>query len=87
MLRSGQIVTVAVWDEFAGGERMHDRHILCAHGGLSIQGGADTGPATESTTLTRVSPATAREIIDRFDRSEPGSPQPVYDRVLHLEIR
>ena len=87
MLRSGQLVGVNVWEEIANGERLHDRYILCEHGGLSIQGGTDTGPASETTTLSRVSPTTAREIIDRFNRSSPGAPNRVYDLIHSFEIR
>lgn len=87
MLRSGQCVTVHIWDEISGGERFHDRYILSKHGGLSMQGGADTGPAVQTTTLSRVSSATAGQILDRFTRSIPGGPARVYDLVHKFEVR
>lgn len=87
MLMSGQTVIVHVWDEIQGGERFHDRYILSRHGGLSIQGGTDSGPAAETTTVSRVSAVTAAQILDRFARSSPGAPNPVYDQVHRFEIR
>jgi len=86
MLRSGQLVIIYVWEQIPGGERFHDRYILCRHGGLSIQGGADTGHANESTTLSRVSATTAGQILDRFANSSPGSAGKVYDFVHKFEI-
>ncbi|HEU5080920.1 MAG TPA: hypothetical protein VFT72_17035 [Opitutaceae bacterium] len=87
MLRSGQVVAVNIWNEIAGGERFHDRYILCQHGGLSIPGGADTGNPNETTTIARVSAATARQIIARFKQSAAGAAIRVYDHIHSFEVK
>jgi hypothetical protein len=86
MLGSGQYVTMSIWEKLDGAERLHDRFIISDFGGLSIPGGTDTGPESETTIVTRLSAESARNRIEGFRKSLPPMPDPIYGHIHSFDV-
>lgn len=69
ILRSGQVIEYKVWQPQQ--ERHHGRYLLGSRSGLHFEGGTDSGPHTETSTVHIMSQTVADEQRRRFESSTP----------------